>query len=284
MSVRGRFLSGLVSLVIVLAGFVTVGVLPAAAHPGTVQYVALGDSYAAGQGASPYLNDCLQSPQGYPELIDSKKRIHLRANEACTGATTSEVANTQLAALNRGTRLVTLTVGAADLDVSGVATACLTGTLEACLLKIAEARALLPAEPGDPSVLGSRLVSLFAEVADAAPNARIVVTGYPLLFAPPAEGDPNEDIINAINFATVLLNDAIKQAVEATQAAGVDIVYVDVTARFAGHAIGGAGVPFINPPGTADAFHPNAAGYLAYAAAISAELPAEWLDEQVQLV
>ena len=214
----------------VLAGFATVGALPAAAHPGTVQYVALGDSYAAGQGASPYLNDCLQSLEGYPELLDSEKRIHLRANEACTGATTSEVANTQLAALNRGTRLVTLTVGAADLDVSGVATACLTGTQEECLLKIAQARALLPAAPGGPSVLGSRLVSLFAEVADAAPNARIVVTGYPLLFAPPAPGSQNEAIINQINLATALLNDAIKQAVEATQATGVDIVYVDVTA------------------------------------------------------
>jgi lysophospholipase L1-like esterase len=283
MSARGRLLSGLVSLVIALAGFVTVGVLPAAAQPSTVQYVALGDSYAAGQGASPYLNDCLQSPQGYPELLDSEKRIHLRANEACTGATTSEVATTQLAALNRGTRLVTLTVGAADLDVSGVATACLTGTLDECLLKIAEARALLPAAPGGPSVLGSRLVSLFAEVADAAPNARIVVTGYPLLFAPPAPGSPNEAIINQINLATALLNDAIKQAVEATQATGVDIVYVDVIVPFLGHGIGGPSAPFINPPGSADAFHPNAAGYLAYAAAISAALPAEWLDAQQQL-
>ena len=53
MSARGRFLSVLVTIVIALAGFVTLGALPAAAAPATVQYVALGDSYAAGQGAPP---------------------------------------------------------------------------------------------------------------------------------------------------------------------------------------------------------------------------------------
>ena len=51
MSARGRFLSVLVAIVIALAGFVTVGALPAAADSRTVQYVALGDSYAAGTAA-----------------------------------------------------------------------------------------------------------------------------------------------------------------------------------------------------------------------------------------
>jgi hypothetical protein len=36
-------------------------------------------------------------------------------------------------------------------------------------------------------------------------------------------------------------------------------------------------VPFINPPGTGiNAFHPTAAGYLAYTEAISAVLPSSW--------
>jgi hypothetical protein len=74
-------------MLIALAGFVTVGALPAAAgNSGTVQYVVLGDSYAAGQGAGDYLNDCLQSPNGYPYRLDSKGRIDLAANAACTGA------------------------------------------------------------------------------------------------------------------------------------------------------------------------------------------------------
>jgi GDSL-like Lipase/Acylhydrolase family len=288
MSARGRFLSGLVSLVIALAGFVTVGALPAAAatNSRTVQYVALGDSYAAGQGAPPYLNECLQSTKGYPGLLDAEKRIHLRANEACTGATISDVANTQLSALNRGTRLVTLTVGATELNVSAVATACLTGTLEACQREIARVQLLLgfcPVNPEAPSALDGPLTDLYAQVANAAPNALVVVTGYPLLFEL-ISGDPNEPIKAEINDATTALNCVIERAVTAAQkATGADIVYVDVTSRFMGHGIGSP-VSFINATGP-DAFHPDAAGYLfGYTAAILAELPPAWLDGQTQLV
>ena len=90
MTARSRFVARLVTMVIALAGFVTVGALPAAAgNPGTVQYVALGDSYAAGQGGGDYLNGCLESPNGYPYLLDPKMRIDLRTNAACTGASIS---------------------------------------------------------------------------------------------------------------------------------------------------------------------------------------------------
>src|SRR3712207_1373273 len=134
MTARGRFVTRLVTMLIVLVGFLAVGALPAAADKSnTVQYVALGDSYAAGQGGGDYLNDCLQSPNGYPYLLDAEKRIHLRANAACTGAETSEVVGTQLSALNRGTRLVTLTVGAADLNLSGVLAACTAPVPTNCL-------------------------------------------------------------------------------------------------------------------------------------------------------
>jgi lysophospholipase L1-like esterase len=277
MSARGRFLSGLVTVVVTLVGFVTVGALPAAADSPTVQYVALGDSYAAGQGAPPYLNSCLQSDQGYPALLDSQKRIHLRANEACTGATTDEVADSQLAALNRGTRLVTLTVGAANLGLSAVLTACTSGTQAQCL------EAIGGAIGGDALVeLRIDLTNLYAEVADAAPRAHIVVTGYPHLFATAAPVDPV--IRDAINSAIDALNRTIEAAVNA-QPTGVDIVYVDVVDAFGEHGIGGVLPPFINPPGpTAEAFHPTADGYEAYAAAISAVLPPELLDEQAQLI
>jgi lysophospholipase L1-like esterase len=263
MSARGRFLSGLVTVVVALAGFVTTGALPAAADSATVQYVALGDSYAAGQGAPPYLNTCLQSDNGYPALLDSEKRIHLRANETCTGATTDEVTDSQLAALNRGTRLVTLTVGAADLELSTVLTACTTETQLECLTAIEVAS-------GGLVQLGIDLTNLYAEVADAAPRARIVVTGYPHLFASDAPVDPV--IRDAINAAIDALNDTIEAAVDA-QPTDVDIVYVDVVGAFGDHGIGGERPAFINPPGpTAEAFHPTADGYDAYRDAILAEL------------
>jgi lysophospholipase L1-like esterase len=279
MSARGRFLSGLVAVVAALAGFCTVGALPAAAINGTIQYVALGDSYAAGQGVPPYLNDCLQSDQGYPALLDSEKRIHLRANEACTGATTADVTDSQLAALNRGTRLVTLTVGAADLGLSAVLTACMTGTQLQCLDAIDVAS-------GGLVDLGIDLTNLYAEVADAAPRAHIVVTGYPHLFASPPAPPFDPVIAAAINSAIDALNATIREAAaDAAEDTDADIVYVDVVDAFGQHGIGGVSPPFINPPGpTTEAFHPTPEGYDAYRDAISAELQDVWLDEQAQLV
>jgi lysophospholipase L1-like esterase len=275
MSARGRFSSVLVTIVVALAGFVTVGALPAAAAPQAVPYVALGDSYAAGQGAPPYLNTCLQTNQSYPELLDGEGRIELQENNpTCTGATTASVAATQLSALTSDTRLVTLTVGAADLDLSGVLAACSPGPSVACDTAIGQALSMLP-------MLGSNLTELFAAVAAAAPQARIVVTGYPHLF------EPVNSLFVQINAAIDQLNNTIEQAVSLANDADINIHYVDVTDEFAGHGIGAlpTAVLFINPPsvGLPDAFHPTAAGYQAYADAISAALPGGWL-KQKQLV
>jgi lysophospholipase L1-like esterase len=282
MTARGRrFLARFVTMLVAgLAGILTVGALPAAADTvGIGQYVALGDSYAAGQGGSlAYDNNCLRSPNGYPALLDAENQIHLRANAACTGATTSDVAE-QLSALKQGTRLVTLTVGAADLGLSRVLAACTAGTPAQCKEAIGLADLLLPAECGDESELGRRLGNLYADVAEAAPKALIVATGYPLLFDDP-------DLLETqINDATTRLNCAIDKAVADAQAAGINIVYVDVTQAFARHGIGcSCAVPFINPPEAGiNAFHPTPAGYLAYAAAISAALPSSWGANQEQV-
>jgi lysophospholipase L1-like esterase len=282
MTPRGRFLARLLTTLVTVAGFLTVGVLPAAAdsNSGTVQYVALGDSYAAGQGGGGELGECLQSPNGYPYLLDPKKRIDLTANAACTGASTSEVGD-QLLAVSKELHeaaLVTLTVGAADLNLSGVLVACTAGTEAQCQTAIQAALLLLPLNCGDESELGSRLTDLYASVEAAAPNALIVVTGYPYLFEQPATGDPDAVIINQINTATALLNCAIEKAVADAQDDGVNIVYVDVTEEFAGHGIGSK-KPFINSEGLG-AYHPNAAGYRAYAKAIFAAIRSTWLDEK----
>jgi lysophospholipase L1-like esterase len=293
MSARGRLLSGLVTIVIASAGFSTIGAVPAAAaNSGNVEYVALGDSYAAGQGGGRYLNPCLQTAASYPELLDAEKRIDLETNPTCTGAKTADVADEQVTALGKHTRLVTLTVGAANLNLSGVLMACAAGTPDDCQDAIDNAFDLLAVGPGGESVLGGLLTDLYADVANAAPKALVVVTGYPLLFESPALNDPDADIKLQINQATAALNATIRQAVAVTHATGVDIVYVDVTVEFAGHGIGAAPeLLFINPPvldrpdlGLPDAFHPNAAGYDAYAKAISAALPKAWVDKQKQSV
>ena len=278
MTARGRFVARLVTMLIAMAGFVTVGALPAAAgNSGTVQYVALGDSYAAGQGGGgDSVENCQQSPNGYPYLLDPRRRIDLRANAACTGASTSEVI-TQLAALNEDTELVTLTVGAADFDLSGVLTACTAVPPAPVDCQVAIAGAV-----GELAGLGGSLFTLYTAVSAAAPDALIVVTGYPYLFEI-VEGDPNAALKEQINDAIAALNSTIQQAVAAAQAADPDIniVYVDVTEEFAGHGIGSK-KPFIHADGE-DAYHPTAAGYRAYAKAIFAAIRSAGLGDNKQV-
>lgn len=239
-----------------------------------VDYVALGDSYAAGVGAG--FNDtdtCRQSSLSYPELLDAVKHVKLITDASCSGATTADVLG-QLAALkpNKDIDLVTLTVGANDLGGAGVVAACaLSFTSPQCQDALAAAIALMtPPSPGVPSPLGERLATTFATVAAAAPDATILVTGYALLFETPPDTDPTYAAIVTINTATAALNATIQGAVQQVAAAGVDIRYVDVATAFAGHGIGSPD-PWINATGP-DAFHPTAAGYVAYAAAIRAAL------------
>jgi len=256
---RRRLITGLLSAACVVA-------LPLqASASGTQQYVALGDSYAAGQGGGSYLNGCLQSRNGYPSMLDELTHVHLRADSTCSGATTDHLVHGQLLPLNRGTRLVTVTVGGNDLNVAGVAASCIGGPSPACTSAINAALKLLAAPPGGTSVLGQRLAETYEAVVADAPKATVVVTGYPYLFETPAPTDPNAPTIVAINNATTALNQTIQAT---TAAAGADIDYVDVTAAFAGHGIGSLD-PYLNAAGP-DAFHPNVAGYAAYTAAIKA--------------
>jgi len=173
-----------------------------------------------------------------------------------------------------------LTVGGNDLDVAGVAATC-TDPEVPDFDCIAAIRGAL----GGLRELGPALIELYATVAARAPNARIVVTGYLHLFDPAPPGSPNADIIEAVNKATDELNATINEAVTVTQNADVNIRYVDVVPEFAGHGLSFINPPppgheaFINPPGHEAAFHPNAAGYSAYADAIFDALPGGWLDK-----
>jgi lysophospholipase L1-like esterase len=290
MTVRGHLLSGLVATVIAVAGFVTVGAPAAAAGPtGTLQYVALGDSYAAGIGAPPYVSSsdrCLQSNKGYPALLDPKGRIDLQVNATCPGATTTDVAVKQVPELTPDVELVTLTVGGNDLGFAGLAGTCTTPGKEPECLAAIQAIGLLQFQELYRD-LTTLLYGNEAGVADKAPNALIVVTGYPHLVESTAPFPPQ--LIAALNAATDQLNSTIQNAVDDADAA-VDptrdnFVYVDVTDAFEGHGIGSLDDPFINAPtpdGSLEDFHPNAAGYRAYAKAISAAIR-DALDSQKQL-
>jgi lysophospholipase L1-like esterase len=258
MNTRNGLLSSLCAILLAAFGVLAVGAPPATAAlaPPVNQYVALGDSFAAGQGAGPYLNACLQSSKGYAALLDAVKGINLLRNASCHGATTVDVNTTQLFSL-RGTTLVTLTVGGNDLHAGEVAATCITAPV-ACTAAVAAARLRLPA-------LAVSLAATYARISAAAPNARILVTGYPYLFQTPPS-DPF-GLISSINAGTTALNTTIQRAVGR---AGENFHFVGVTGAFAGHGIGSAD-PWVHFGGP-DVFHPNAAGYVAYEHALRAVL------------
>jgi lysophospholipase L1-like esterase len=258
---RTRRLTTLASASILVASAKVFGALPAFAAPGgesgppsadKATYAALGDSYAAGVGGGGYVDTCLTSPNGYAAELAADPGLALHASlRGCVGATVEDVVTTQLGGLDLRTRLITLTVGANDLGLAAVTAACLTGTVEQCDAAVTAAEANL-------ATLGPDLVGALMAIRAAAPKATVIVTGYPLLL------DPVLPQASAVNDGIIALNSVIETAVEA---AGPGFVYVDVTDEFAGHGIGSLD-PWIVLPPNFDAFHPNPAGYDAYATVI----------------
>ncbi len=251
---------------------------PVTQRAAVTTYVALGDSFAAGQGAGGYENACLQSPGSYPSLLDAAADIDLKSDLTCSGATTTTVLTRQLPSVfqtvkkTREIGLVTVTVGGNDLGVGNVAAYCTVSFASPeCQAALTSAYALLtPQSSRIPSKLALRLGATFASVALVAPRATIVVTGYPYLFETPPPTDPNYAAVVQLNSATATLNSTIQGVVAKLARARVDIRYVDVTAAFAGHGIGSPD-SWIGVSGI-EAFHPTAAGYQAYAAAIRGAL------------
>jgi lysophospholipase L1-like esterase len=244
-----------------------------------VNYVALGDSYAAGQGAGSYENACLQSELSYPEMLDDVKHVKLIADTSCSGATTRDLLTRQLPVILKTTirqhkdiDLVTVTIGANDLGGTGVIAACSASFASPqCRAALDSVYDLLtPRAPGAPSAFAIRLAAAYTGVAAVARDATILVTGYPFLFEIPPSTDPNYVAAVELNSATAAVNATIRSVVQQIAKRGIDIRYVDVTAAFAGHGIGSPD-PWINATGP-DAFHPTAAGYTAYTAAIRAAL------------
>jgi lysophospholipase L1-like esterase len=250
-----------------LAMAVGVAAVPAQAVDKTT-YVALGDSYAAGQGAGPYLDDCYRSENTYSELAAESKAIKLVTNAACSGKTTQDVVNTQLRKLNKSTELVTITAGGNNLRVGAIFTSCAAAMVNPAAVPQCEAATAYAAGEIASKKLAGDVTAMIQSVKAAAPNAKVVVTGYPYLYDPVAPGqkDPMSLFINRAAQLADGLNGSIAAAAWATGAE-----YVDVRAAFAGHGINSA-APWVNldlsAPTSPDNFHPNAKGYEAYFASL----------------
>lgn len=230
---------------------------PAAAAAVT-QYVALGDSYSSGVGTGSYLPDgtsCQRSTYAYPALLAASAGWELTFR-ACSGATVADVTG-QLSSLSAGTDRVSLSVGGNDAGFADVLTECaMPGWMSNCNGAIDDAQAIVR------NTLPARLGSLYGDLRNRAPNAQVVVVGYPRLF--------NGEDCNAgtwfspaeqsrLNATADLLNATLRSA-----AGNAGFGYVDPTAAFVGHAVcdspewlNGLSWPIT------ESYHPNRAGQAA---------------------
>src|SRR3954447_20518930 len=98
----------------------------------TVDYVALGDSYAAGVGTPGMTGFCQRSPQGYPQLWADRHQPRSFHNAACGGATTETLLAGQLSALDADTDLVSVSIGGNDAGFAPTVGTCVIAGDDAC--------------------------------------------------------------------------------------------------------------------------------------------------------
>lgn len=216
-------------------------------------YVAMGDSYTA----APYIgrldkrDTCFRSRNNYPHLVADEADLDL-TDASCAAATTEAVEGEQrtpqgrvrppqIEDVDRDTDVVTLGIGANDFNLIGriiidcVKVARTVPTGQPCTD--------LDARAGDDAVdtrlveMEQRLVAVIEAVRAKAPDAQVLVIGYPQMF-PAAGGCPDLPVPAAdVAFARRLnvgVNAALSSAATTT---GAD--FVDVFAETEGHDICG---------------------------------------------
>jgi lysophospholipase L1-like esterase len=227
------------------------------AHAAGESYVALGDSYSSGVGTRSYIDDgteCQRSTLAYPSLIAAQRGYALDFR-ACSGATTADVANTQLGALNGGTSFVTISVGGNDAGFADVLTECaLPAWASDCDGAIDGAVSIIQNQ------LPGRLDGLYGSIGGLAPSAQVVVVGYPRIFM-------GEDC-NALTWFSPAeeqrLNDTadLLNGLLGSVASAHGFGFANPTGAFIGHAVcdspewlNGLSNPI------SDSYHPNQSGH-----------------------
>ncbi|KXK59772.1 lipase [Micromonospora rosaria] len=246
-----RALSALVALAAAAFGAVLVPGTARAAAP--VHYAALGDSYSSGVGAGPYdFSGCLRSEKSYAPLWAAANAVDSFRFVACGGAVTDDVLNRQLGALSASTTLVTITIGGNDAGFVDVITSCRFGSTTSCTNAVNEAKAFAT------GTLPGKLDRTYAAIRDRAPNARLIVLGYPRLFETGSCG-----VLAMSAHKRTLLNEAadVLATVTAGRAAAAGATFADTRSHFAGHGVCGADPWIRDVTGVIEAYHPNAAGY-----------------------
>ncbi|MFH8681309.1 SGNH/GDSL hydrolase family protein [Streptomyces lydicus] len=223
--------------------------------PTATGYVALGDSYSSGVGAGSYdssSGSCKRSTRSYPALWNAAHTPASFAFTACSGARTGDVVSGQLGPLNASTGLVSITIGGNDAGFADTMTTCALQGESACLARVAQARTYID------NTLPGRLDTVYSAIAQKAPNARVVVLGYPRFYKIGGSclAGLSDKSRSAINAAADAIN-----GVTAKRAADHGFGFADVTSTFTGHELcsGSAWLHSVTYP-VDESYHPTSAG------------------------
>lgn len=219
-------------------------------------YVALGDSYSSGVGADDYTSesgDCDRSTHAYSQLYADAVAPASYTSVACSGATTSSVNSTQISALSASTTLVSITVGGNDVGFAGIMQTCVLDGEADCIA------AVNAAEASSRANLAAWLGSTYSAIADAAPNARVVVLGYPVFYDLGQTGCVG---LSAASRAKIDEGIGLVDDITASTAGSYGFTFGDVRDAFVGHQIcdDDPWLHSLNFLHVSESYHPFAAG------------------------
>nr|WP_055503058.1 SGNH/GDSL hydrolase family protein [Nonomuraea pusilla] len=265
-------------------------------------YVGLGDSYSSGEGVydgAPLPGDdggdggrCHRATGSYvPQVAGAYRFGGGSSFLACSGATTGQLLSgqhggpSQISRVKPGTSLVTLSIGGNDAGFTQVLTGCIVKLpwSSACVDQDADVASRIAA-------LRPNLLTLLRELRVRAPEARIIVLGYPRPF--PVSPSGRVDNLSPadqrwLNAVTRRLDDAVAgvarefdRALAAFGAPG-SVEYVDAYEAFSGHEVGTA-APYLHgllldmeePAVDPRSFHPTADGYRRFAELVTRQIAA----------
>jgi len=252
--------------------------------PAIDHYVALGDSFTSGAGLPQTRRDaglCDQSSLNYPHLVAKAVGAQL-TDVSCGGATTENGTQPQprgdgsapwppqLDAVTEAADLVTVGLGGNDFSwYLGVMFSCTSAAGLDPNGNPCEQQGTSPASDitALPAQIGTRVEALLTEAHRRAPDARVLLVGYPQLV--PAHGTCPELPLATGDYPFVraqwaALDDAMRRA-----AAAAGATFVDVLGPSEGHDICAGADAWVNGattvPGVAASYHPLAAGQAAVA-------------------
>ncbi len=217
------------------------------------RYVALGDSFSSGVGTGSYTlsRSCARGTYAYPWLVSQQRPNTALTFVACSGATTASLMRTQIRSVSSGTDIVTVTIGGNDIGFSELIARC---TLLDCSTSLDRTRSTLS------SLLGPRLDRVYTAIQRRAPDAKVVVLGYPRVFS--STGcQITPGITSAERSRANRLADGLDRVI-ASRAAAFGFSYLSAITPFAGHATcsSAAWLNGLQLPSLTESYHPNRDG------------------------